>query len=437
MLRARASHLLAFVLLLGPVPRAAIAADEGFAWHAQATSMTQYHPAFTSAYRGPNSLDPGSRGSTTNDATLYLGARPWTGAEVWLNGEIDDGFGLSNTLGVAGFPSAEAYKVGRDRPYFRLQRWFLRQTVDLDDQREPVGSDLNQLSGAHSPDRLVLTMGRFSVGDVFDNNRYAHDPRADFANWAVVDAATFDYAADAWGYTLGGAAEWYAGPWTLRAGAFDLSDVPNSKRLDSRFSQFQLISEIERRFTLAGQSGALRVTGYLSRARIGHFTDAIRLAATGQAPDTAAVRVYSSRGGVSATVEQAISPDLGIFARVGLADGDSETYEFTDVDRTAVVGLSRTGVSWGQADDTAGAALILDQASRRRRAYLAAGGLGVLIGDGKLPHQGDEAILEAYYKHAVTPWLQLTIDYQAIANPGYNRDRGPVSVFGMRVHVQR
>ncbi|MDB5461217.1 MAG: putative exported protein of unknown function, partial [Caulobacteraceae bacterium] len=197
--------------------------DQAFALHVQATATLQYHPAFRSPYRGDQSLDPGARGDETADVTLYAGVRPWRGAELWINPEIDQGFGLSNTLGVAGYPSGEAYKVGDRQPYLKLPRLFLRQTVDLGGGRAATEADLNVLGGSHSADRLVLTVGKFGVPDIFDANSYAHDPRQDFLNWSLIDTGSFDYAADAWGFTYGAAAEWYRGGWTLRAGLFDLS----------------------------------------------------------------------------------------------------------------------------------------------------------------------------------------------------------------------
>ena len=436
----RSAVLTAAVVLLASGSTAAVAATEDASWSVsvQATSLTQYHPAFHSSIRGPNSLDPGSRGDTTNDATLFVGYRPWAGGEIWLNGELDDGFGLSNTLGAAGFPSGEAYKVGRNHPYFRMQRWFLRQTVDLGGTSETVAADQNVMAGHHTQDRLVLTAGRFSVADIFDTNRYAHDPRADFMNWAAIDTATFDYAADAWGYSWGGAAELWEGPWTLRGAVFDLSDVPNSKRLDATFGQFQTLAEVEHRHTLGGRPGAVRVTGFLTRGRMGHFADALRAAElTGDPPSTAAVRTYSSRGGVSVTVEQELADGLGGFLRAGVAGSDVEAYEFTDVDRAVAAGLSSSGARWGAPDDTVGLALMANMAGPRRLAYLAAGGLGILVGDGQLRHAGTEQIAEVYWKRPVAPWLQVTVDYQAIVNPAFNRDNGPVSVFGLRLHVQR
>jgi high affinity Mn2+ porin len=203
-------------LLSGPF---ALADDDRFAVHAQFTYIEQETAGFNAPYSGTNSLSPDS-GRETTDATLYLGARLWPGAEAWIDPELDQGFGLDNTVGVAGFPSGEAYKVGRNQPYLRLQRAFIRQTLNLDGTRESVFAAANAFDGEQSANRWVFTLGKLSVTDVFDNNQYAHDPRADFMNWAAVDAGSFDYAADAWGYTVGAAAEWYQGRWTLRAGVF-------------------------------------------------------------------------------------------------------------------------------------------------------------------------------------------------------------------------
>ena len=412
-------------------------APQPFAIHLQATSVTQAHPAFTSPFSGPYSLSAPASARTTNDITLYVGARPWAGAELWLDPELDQGFGLSDTLGVAGFPSGEAYKVGKQAPYVKLPRLFLRQTFDLGGALSPVRPDQNVLGGAQSADRVVLWLGKFSVVDVFDTNRYAHDPRADFLNWTLIDTGTFDYAADSWGFTYGGAAEWYQGDWTLRAGLFDLSEAPNSPTLDASFGQFQIDAEIERRFSLGGRDGAVRVTGFLSRAHMGDLADALRQAQlTGTTPDLANVRRYAGRGGVSLNLEQALSDDLGLFVRAGVADGSQEVYEFTDVDQTAAAGLSLTGQRWGRADDTVGLAAVVNQISSLRRRYLAAGGLGLLIGDGRLPREGAESIVETSYNWAPIHAVHVTADYQFIANPAYDAARGPVSVFGLRLHGQ-
>jgi high affinity Mn2+ porin len=314
---------------------------------------------------------------------------------------------------------------------------FIRQTVGLEGETEKVEPRPNQFGGSQSANRLVITLGKFAVTDIFDTNRYAHDPRSDFLNWSLVNTGTFDYAADAWAFTYGTAVEWYQDRWALRAGVFDLSIVPNSTRLDPRFGLFELLLEIERRLDLWGQPGKLALTGFLSRARMGRYDDAIRLAAlTGGPADLAPVRRYTSRGGISLNVEQQVSQNLGLFARAGLASGDVEPYEFTDIDRTIAAGLSLSGKLWGRPDDTVGIAGVINGISSKHKDYLNAGGLGLLIGDGQLPHPGGEYIVEAYYNMHIWRGVFAALDLQHIINPAFNRDRGPVWVPGFRFHVE-
>jgi high affinity Mn2+ porin len=406
-----------------------------FALHGQTTFVSQYAPPFHAPYHGPNSLDS-NHGRETWDTTFYAGLRLWQDAELWINPEIDQGFGLSSTLGVAGFTSGEAYKVGFSVPYARIPRMFVRQTINLGGETEKVPAGIFQFAGSQTSNRLVITFGKFSVSDVFDTLIYAHDPRNDFLNWALVDAATFDYAADAWGYTYGSAIEWYQGNWTIRGGVFDLSVVPNSTDLDPHFAQVQWVGEVERRYSLWGQPGRILINGYLTRGRMGRFQDAIDLAQfTGAPADITQVRRYTSRTGTNVGWEQQLVPNVGIFARAGVANGQIEPYEFTDVDQTVAAGLSLKGKLWGRADDTFGMAGIINAISGVHQAYLNDGGLGILVGDGQLPNPGREKILETYYSLALSSW-RVTFDYQYIANPAYNRDRGPVSVIGTRLHAQ-
>jgi high affinity Mn2+ porin len=307
---------------------------ENFSLHAQTTFTSQYAVPFHAPFRGQNSLDSNA-GRETWDVTAFLGMRLWSGAELWINPEIDQGFGLSGTFGVAGFPSGEAYKVGASYPYARVPRTFLRQTIDLGGETQKVDASANQFSGSQTADRLVITAGKFGVTDVFDTNKYAHDPRGDFMNWTIVDTGTWDYAADAWAYTYGAAVEWYRGQWTLRGGLSDLSIAPNTTNLDPRFGQFQRDGEIEHRHELWGQPGKVAVTGFLTRGRMGRFNDAVQLAqSTGGPADITAVRRYASRSGISVNMEQQLTSDLGMFARAGVASGGVKPYEFTDVDRT-------------------------------------------------------------------------------------------------------
>jgi high affinity Mn2+ porin len=420
-----------------PALAAEPAETQAFAVHGQLTNIWQYNPAFTSPYEGPQSFKRGDHLYSTVDATLYLGARLWPGAEGWINLEADQGVAPSNTLGAAGYVNGDGAKVGKRHPYARPQRVFIRQTVDLGGGADDVEADQNQLAKPRTADRLVVTLGKLSVGDVFDTNAYAHDPRQDFLNWSAISAGSFDYAADAWGYSYGGAVEWYRGPWTLRAGLFDLSVVPNNKTLDCCFGQVQFDAEVERRFRVAGREATLKATAFMTRGRMGAFLDAVALAeTTGRPADTALVRRYRSRPGASVNLQLPLAADLAVFGRAGLDDGRYESYEYTDIDRTLQLGVSLTGARWGRKDDVLAVSGMINGISERHQAYQDAGGLGILIGDGKLPHPGSEEIVEAYYSLALARFAHLTTDLQVVRNPAYNRDRGPIAVIGERLHLQ-
>jgi high affinity Mn2+ porin len=432
-------RLYSFIAIAALLFAPAAAADEAEDWalHGQATFVDQYHPAFKSPYQGQNSLDPGSRGDETFDATLFAGARVWDGGEVYANPEIDQGFGLSDTIGVAGFPSGEAYKIGKSEPYFRLHRLFFRQTFDLGGDVQRVDPAANQLGGSRTADTLVFTGGKISVTDIFDANTYAHDPKNDFMNWSIIDSGAYDYAADSWGYSYGLAAEWTQSWWTLRAGLFDLSRIPNDPALVRGFGQYELVTEAEKRHKLWGKDGKLKLLLYVNRGRMGSYNDAINLGLlTHSIPNTSLVRKPASRPGMAINVEQQLTDNFGAFARVSLNDGSKEADEFSEINRSLAVGLSVKGSDWGRPNDTVGVAGVVNAMSGSARRYFAAGGIGILIGDGQLPHYNMENILETYYSVQVTDWLAASADYQFIANPAYNSDRGPVSVFGVRLHAQ-
>ncbi len=411
--------------------------QETWAIHGQATNVWLLQPAFRSPYQGPQSLSPATNGRETVDVTLYAGVRPWPGAEIWINPEVDQGFGLSNTFGVAGYVSGEAYKVGKAEPYVLVQRGFLRQTINLGGETEKLDPDLNQLGGTQTANRLVFTIGKFSIVDIFDTNKYAHDPRNDFFNWSIIDQGAFDYAANSWGYTYGGSAEWYQDWWTARAGVFDLSQAPNTAALSHGFGQGQFVAELEERHSLWNQPGKLKFLYWLTRGNLGTYFDAITLgAATSQTPSTGDVRSFRTKDGFGLNLEQQLATDFGVFARASVSQGTVEEVDFTDINKSISGGLSLGGSRWGRPDDTVGLAGAINRISHQGKLYFAAGGLGGIIGDGRLPNAGPEQILEAYYSVALFSFAHFTADYQFIKNPAYNRDRGPVSVFGLRLHVQ-
>lgn len=423
---------------VAPTPSAASSTEpESWNVHGQFTNVTQWHDSFNAPYSGANSLAPRRNHADTNDLTLFAGVRLWQGGELYLNPEVDEGFGLDNTLGLAGFSSGEAYKVGKPYPYLRLPRAFFRQVIDLGGESKKMESAANQLAGSKSADNITLTVGKFSVVDIFDTNVYAHDPRGDFMNWSIVESGAFDYAADSWGYTDGAAVEWTQSWWTLRGGLFALSKTPNSEHLQQDFSQYSIVGEVEERHQWFGHNGKLKLLGFIDRGRMASYDDAVHLAQqNGGTPDPVQVRRFSSRPGMAVNLEQELTSDLGLFARASVNDGSKEAYDFTDINQSVSAGLSLSGNRWGRQDDTIGVAMVVNGISNAARRYFAAGGLGILIGDGQLPHYGTERILETYYSLHLNQYIKLSADYQYIVNPAYNSDRGPVSIFGFRAHAE-
>ena len=391
--------------------------SQEFAVHGQATFVEQLDGKFNDPYNGPNSLTQ-SQHAETIDATLFLGARLWSNAELWLNTTIDQGFGLDNTLGLAGFSSGEAYKVGRSHPYFRFDRYFIRQTINLGGESQSVEETANQFGNHYDANRLVFTIGKISVPDIFDANDYAHDPRHDFLNWSAIDVGSFDYGAESWGYTTGAVVEWYQGKWALRAGLVDLSIIPNSETLDPGFHQFEILAELERRW----QSGKIVFTRFQNRGRMALLTNIND-------------RQYRTRTGISANIQQAITDNLGWFARAGKASGNVEVYEFSDIDQSVSSGFSIKGTRWGRPSDTIGIVVIRNSISAEREQFLNGGGLGLLIGDGQLPRPRAEQIGETYYDFGFGH-VHAALDYQYVVNPAYNSDRGPISILGIRLHAQ-
>lgn len=424
------------------VPSSDPATDDGdvtterWALHAQSTVIEQGELGFVSPYRGENSLDPSPRGREAVNATLFAGGSPWAGAQIWANPEFEQGAALSDSRGVAGYLNAEAPRGGSSAPVVRLQRLFLAQTVNLGGKLEHVDGDENVLAGYRRTDRIVLTIGKFAVGDIFGVNDIAGDSSDDFLNASILSVGSFDAAGDYSGYTYGLASEYYRGPWAWRLGVFDMTSAPDGGALDVGFGQFQIVGEVERRFIAWGRGGSFRVTAFNSRARMGDYADAVREGLlNGSAPNVDDVQSYRNRAGVSFDLQQAVTRDLGLFLRAGWADGHVQSREFADIDQSVNGGIVLQGRSWGRQDDEIGLAFAVNQISASFKSYLDHGGLGLAVGDGELPHSGSENIVECFYRWSVSDAAHVTLDYQLVDNPAYNRDRGPVSVLAIRVHA--
>jgi high affinity Mn2+ porin len=400
--------------------------------HGQSTFLPQGYPAFRAPYSGPNSLTPASQLQQTWSNSLYLNARLWEGGEVYYNPELLQGFGLNDTVGVAGFPSGEAQKSNFPYPHYNTSRLFVRQTFGFGGEQEDLASGPTQLGGKADISRLTLQAGKFAVIDVFDGNAYAKDSRKDFMNWSIWAPGAFDYAADKLGLNYGVTAELNQKQWALRSGYFLMDAVSNSNNFDTKiFQRGEYVVELETRYSLFSQPGKLRTIAWLNSAFSGSYRETLDNPAFNF--DIAQTRTGRIKYGYVINLEQAVSDDIGLFGRWSWNDGKTEIMAFTDIDASLSLGTSIKGAKWGRPDDVIGIAGAINGLSRDHRDFIAAGGLGPLIGDGRLNYSL-ERILETYYAFALTKAVTLTADYQFVTNPAYNADRGPVHIFSGRLH---
>lgn len=400
--------------------------------HGQTTFIGQGYPAFPALYTGPNSLTPTSQLKNTFSNGVYLNFRIWDGGELYYNPELLQGFGLNDTAGAAGFPNGEAQKSNFPYPRYNTSRLYLRQTFGLGGEQEELARGLTQLPGKVDVSRVTVQVGKFSVGDVFDGNSYAKDPRRDFMNWSIWASGAFDYAADRVGLAYGGTADFNQKDWAFRAGYFLVPAVSNSNNFDSRvFERGMYVGELETRFAPFGQPGKLRAIAWLNSVFSGSYRETLDNPALNL--DIAQTRRGRIKYGFALNLEQALTENIGLFGRASWNNGKNEIVAFTDIDASVSGGLSIKGAYWGRPTDTVGIAGAINALSRDHRDFIAAGGLGVLIGDGRLNYR-TERVFETYYSLALNSAFSLTGDYQLITNPAYNADRGPVHVFSGRLH---
>ena len=451
-----------------------------FHLHVQYTLTGMGYPSFSARYSNPaylvygtgSSLPTEGQARETQSTDLFFGYRLAANTEFHLDLLSWQGFGLNNTYGIDNFPDGEAFKVGVRYPHVSIVRFFLRKTINLGsrDGVESVDDDQLTLPGSQDTDRITLTVGRFSVKDIFDNNPYSNDPRTQFMNWALMANAAYDYPADALGYTTGVALAWNHPHWALRYGWFQMSKYRNQFTAESLyltypteseagdgkiFENWGMVTELEHRHTLGTRPGAVRLLVFDDRANMGSYKAAVALAnspatlavygtpaqflatangVTGGIDDTHALR---NTWGVGLNLDQRITPSLGAFSRIGWNSGQNESFEFTDSNWTATFGASLQGTRWKQPADVLGAAFITSGASLANQAYLAAGGIGILTGDGALNYRPEKNI-EVYYDHPFFARVHATLDYQFVANPAFNHDRGPIpAIFGFRLHYER
>ena len=408
--------------------------QENWLLNGQSSFLTQAQPGFPARYSGQNSLLPSDHARETLTFDLYAGFRPWSGAEIYLNPEFFQGFGLGETRGIAAFTNGEAYKVGKKIGDVFLPHLFLRQTFGFGGEQETLERGPLQMEGKVDVSRLTVTVGRLGVTDQFDTNTYAHDARGQFMNWALIDAGAFDYASDALGFTQGLTVDLNQKDWAVRVGSFMVPRVSNGVAFDGHlFDAWQEVLELEKHYSLASHPGKIKLLGWVERADMGSYSQTLANPALNL--DITKTRRYRLESGVVLNLEQELHKDLGGFLRASWRDGKSEVWQFTDIDRSLSAGLSLKGTSWDRENDTVGLACVVDGLGPNARAFFEAGGIGTLVGDGKLNY-GLESVIETYYDATLCKGVHLAFDFQWVTNPAYNRDRGPIPVFSGRLHLE-
>ena len=408
-------------------------------WNAkfQATYIGQSKPSFNAPYSGTNSLISAREHAYSSTVTAYMGYRPWAGGELYFNPEMIQSVSLSTLHGLGGLSNSEQQKTSGPKPTFYRSRLFLRQTYGLGGGQDAVESGPNQLAGMVDRKRLVVTVGNLSVIDIFDNNAYAHDPRTQFVNWAFLTHGAFDYVGDARGYTNGAAFEYYQDVWAVRAARFMAPRQSNGLPLDLNIGKhFGDQVELEHGHVFAEQPGKIKLLAFRNQEFMGSYADATTYAQTnGGVPDVGKVRKENVKYGFGLSLEQRLRSDVGLFARASWADGRTETYSFTEIENSVSAGVVINGDRWGRSNDTFGLAVAQNGLNKDHRNYLALGGLGAFIGDGKINYR-PERIIEGYYNVKVFKTSSIMVGLQRITNPAYNADRGPVSVATLRLRTE-
>ncbi len=417
-------------------------------WGLQVTTITQFAPSFHSPYEGANSFKNEGSGkpATTFVPTIFLGARLWSGAWVSVQPEFSDGSGVGGGTGIAAYPNQDVLRIPAlaGRPY--LARVFIQQAIPIGalsaaDDPAPKAEEKFLPSGNHLfgyPDRprIELTFGKVSLPDFYDGNDVLKDGHHGVMSWGLVNTGSWDYAADTRGYTWGLTVALEGLPVAVRGGTYAMPEIANGPTYDHEFSRAHAENlEFEWDFDPEHQ-GDVRLLGYVNHARMGSYDEALALAqGSGAPPEITATREAGRRKyGFSLNAQRFLTRDLGIFTRLGWNDGHTESFVYTEIDRTAVLGLSQAGSPWKRPGDRVIAAVVLNGLSGPHRRYLEAGGLGFQLGDGRLNYR-PELVSELQYLAEVTSAVSIGLDAQYAVNPGYNRDRGPITIWGIRLHL--
>ncbi len=448
--------------VMGSLARRGLHDVQHEAWNAygQLTFISSFKLPFSAAYTNLNgsnhSLSPDFEYSYTATATVYLGVRLWPGAEVYFAPEAISLRPLSGLTGLGGaVQNFELQKTGGEAPELYRSRVYLQQTIGLGGGRVTKPSEPLQLGTVVDSRRLVLRLGNFSVLDFIDRNEFASDLRQEFFSLAFMTHASYDFSSDARGFSWGGEAELYLDDWALRYARITPPKNPNGLPNDLRFWQYYGDqAELEHRHRIFGRDGAARVLVYWNRVDAGRFDDAIaafqadpakNAAACGSrynygsqnamAPDLCWVRRTNWKVGVGVNLEQHLTDDIGFFLRGMVSDGQTEVDAFMPADRSLSFGVLAHGSLWKRPRDVTGAATSFAWISSAHADYLRMGGVDGFIGDGNL-NAAVEDVLEVFYSVNFLEVLWASADYQHITHPAFNADRGPVDIFGARIHAE-
>lgn len=413
--------------------------------HGQTTYINQRYNNFTSSYSGQNSLSELKSMSYTWSGTLFLGARLAPNTDIYFNPEVISGVPFSGLVGLGGFTNGEGSKAAGLNAKFYSARAFLRHTINQEGNKVVLENDANQITQTVSSNRVVITAGQFSTLDIFDDSRYAKDPRIQFMNWGNMTYLAYDYAADARGYSTGLAGEWYLDNWVLRASRMLAPKNPNGRDLSWQiFNTYGDQIEVERQHHIADLPGKVSVLAYRNRMMLARFSDATNYVIANNAQGTQAINNvrtnYQYKTGIGINGEQALTKNLGIYGRAFTSDGHTETMSFTEADNSVSIGMGLNGTSWQRPSDTVGISMMQNGLSSFRRGYLQAGGISYFIGDYASPNQTisyrPERIGEVYYNALVVKNVLAGLNFQHISNPAYNSARGPVNILSFRVHAE-
>lgn len=404
----------------------------------QATSIGQYHGTFQSSYSGLFSLQNYMERDVSLTTTLFFGVRLEKNTALYFDPEIAGGRGFSGVDGLANSSNGELPRVASAAPKPYVARLYVSHDFGFGNETESVEGEENQLAGQRPMNRYTITAGRFTLTDFFDNNKYSHDPRTQFMGWAVMYNGAWDYPADVRGYTWGWVHEFHARNWSLRYASAAMPRVANGLRFDRRlFRNRGDVFEGEYRYSISKHAGTIRALHYLNHANAGSYAEAIRQAElTGGTPDVTSTRRNGTlKYGFGLNLEQELTKNIGVFARLGWNDGKTESFAFTAIDRLASAGISMGGERWRRPFDTVATELTVSGISGVHSLYLARGGYDFLIGDSRLQY-GPEYISETYYSARLFPGFFASLDLQHVANPAYNQQRGPVWIASIRLHLE-